>query len=1373
MTGESTGEKMTGESTGEKRKGESAGEKMKGESAGEKMTGESAGEKRLGEAAAEKMTGESAGERKTGKSAGEKKAGEWAGKKMTGKSVGEKKTVKLAGEKKATELTGGKTTDESAGKKMTDESTGEKRKGESAGEKMKGESGGEKKTGESAGEKRTDESTGKKRTGKSTGKRKTGKFAGEKKAGKRAGEKMADKSAGERKTGKSAGERKAGEWAGERKTVKPAGEKKADEWAGEKMAGNSAGKKKAGEWAGEKTTGKRAGERKTVKPAGEKMTGKSTAEKMAGDSGGEKPNGTTPVAATNMTESTSIDEAVADKLSTKIGRNHTSFSTHNNHLERDCRTNDTQQSRGKPCQTTRGTSQAPDTNHSGHTGDAAESIEDKREKINWPNASERKAYADFEKSVIESMKKSDQDCRTIEEELSQLAGTIYCVGESLFGKMTNGAPRRGGPSRAIRKMQGLRKQKRKLRREWEGADSAAKEVLHTQRRELMKTIRDEARRERRRSRKKEKRRCKQEFLKNPYKFAKGLFEEAKSGKLVCTKEELEESLRNTYSDPFKNTPLDHMAGIPRPTEPGHPFRLGDYTLEEVKNFIKKARAKSAPGQDGVPYKVYKRCPKLVGWLFLILKRSWKQKHISQRWARTEGLYMPKEPDSTTIAQCRPISLGNTDGKIFLGVLAKRVLMSLTSNGYIDETVQKACIPGSPGCIEHAAMIWDEIQEAKRERKDLSVIWLDLANAFGSVPHRFLEYTMEHFWIPAEVTRLMMSYYGKFVMRFSTDTFTTECQRLEVGIAAGCTISPIWFILSMELLLRGSDCEGVSKQIRAPKKAFMDDITILTRRKDMMMKILQRLDELVSWAGMKFKAKKSRSLSFAKGRQIEAKFEIAGETMPTVKENPVKSLGRLYHGTLNDRSEGKVIQALAEDGLGKIEKTLLPGVFKIWCLQFVLIMKLLWPLAVYEVAITRVNTIQQKIKIKLRKWLGLPKMFATAGLYRNASPLQLPFPSIVDLYKFGKIRHVLTFKESSDINIRYSPPVVRTGRKWKAEEETEDIIGELRHSDIVGHTQTSRSGLGTSDFQPFSCMNRKERRKEIISRAKKNEENSRHDQLVQFAQQGQCTAWEEEVEGREVKWSHLWKWKSYRTSFLIKCTFDMMPSPANLFKWRISRDDRCACGGKGTLFHILVNCPLGLPKRYTWRHNQVLKVVSDAVRVKLDEINSGSRPQIPDRSQPIRFHSEGQPAKARAAKTTDDPLWSGHWRMEVDLAGEGYKLPVETGETQRPDLVVYCTERRKLKYFELTVCWESGMEAARIRKECRYASIVKRCEEQGWQVDCLPFEVGARGFVGNRMRSLIQQLGMSKLETRSLIGRIQETVEDASRFIWNKRQDVAQ
>ena len=354
--------------------------------------------------------------------------------------------------------------------------------------------------------------------------------------------------------------------------------------------------------------------------------------------------------------------------------------------------------------------------------------------------------------------------------------------------------------------------------------------------------------------------------------------------------------------------------------------------------------------------------------------------------------------------------------------------------------------------------------------------------------------------------------------------------------------------------------------------------------------------------------------------------------------------------------------------------------------------------------------------------------------------------------------------------------MRTGRKWKAEEETDKIITALQHSDIIGHVQTSRSGLGNSGYSPFSQMNRKERRKAIVGRAKRDEENSRHTELVTQSQQGQLTSWEDEVEGREVKWSHLWKWSNYRISFLIKSTFDMMPSPANLFKWKLSADDKCACGGRGTLFHIISNCPLGLRTRYTWRHNQVLRVIMDTVKAKLDDINSGKRPQIPDPRRPMHFHREGQTATRRTLQTIDDPEWSGAWEMKADLKGEGFglpvSLPVETEE--RPDMAVFCEVRKKLRLLELTVCWESGMEAARLRKEKRYATLVKRCEEQGWGCECLPIEVGARGFVGNRTMSLFHHLGLSKLDTRKMIDRVQEAAESASRFVWNHRsdQDVA-
>ena len=115
--------------------------------------------------------------------------------------------------------------------------------------------------------------------------------------------------------------------------------------------------------------------------------------------------------------------------------------------------------------------------------------------------------------------------------------------------------------------------------------------------------------------------------------------------------------------------------------------------------------------------------------------AWKNQVIPSEWQRAVTVFIPKEQNSSTISQFRSIALLNVEGKIFFSILAKRLTSYLTSNGYIDTSCQKAGVPGFPGCVEHSAVIWEQIQRAKRERGDLHVVWLDLANAYGSVlPH---------------------------------------------------------------------------------------------------------------------------------------------------------------------------------------------------------------------------------------------------------------------------------------------------------------------------------------------------------------------------------------------------------------------------------------------------------------------------------------------------------------------------------------------------------------------------------------------------------------------------------------------------------------
>ena len=424
------------------------------------------------------------------------------------------------------------------------------------------------------------------------------------------------------------------------------------------------------------------------------------------------------------------------------------------------------------------------------------------------------------------------------------------------------------------------------------------------------------------------------------------------------------------------------------------------------------------------------------------------------------------------------------------------------------------------------------------------------------------------------------------MRFTTENFTTDWHGLEIGIAAGCAISIIWFILVMEMILRSADYSEETAKVKSPKKAFMDDVTLLTKDQQTMENVLARLDKLVTWSRMR--------LTFVKRRQKQVKFTVAGESMPTVKEKPVKSLGRWYAGTLSDKSRGVEILQQAEEGLKAIDESKLPGKYKIWCLQFGLYPRLAWPLLIYEVALSRVEIIEQKCNVYIRKWLGLPRMINSSALYRKRGSLQLPITSIVETYKAGKVRTVMMLRESRDEEIRDRPPEVKTARKWNAEDETDDLIVSLEHRDMVGATQSDRKGIGCDPFKPFSTMTQRERRTAASDCVKAKEAEKRELHLIRCAQQGQMLKWEEEVIERKVGWDEIWKWSTSRISFLLRATYDVLPSPTNLVRWKIADDDKCRCGKVGTLKHVLSNCSMALD-RYTWRHNEVLKILHSAAK----------------------------------------------------------------------------------------------------------------------------------------------------------------------------------
>ena len=1015
--------------------------------------------------------------------------------------------------------------------------------------------------------------------------------------------------------------------------------------------------------------------------------------------------------------------------------------------------------------------QGQDTHHSAQDLPAAQRQApgniDSRPRIKWPKMCDEAAWKALDEDLTAVLEGGLRG--NIESRLNSFGALAYEYCLERFGaEEKRTAERKQANRRQLQKAR-LRTELRSVKARWKQAPQEEKPGLEVLMQELRKRIQTLSKAEYERKKRREKRRRRENFLKNPFGFTKSLFEQSKSGTLKASQEELEEHLRKTYSDPRQDDPLPEVDGLIRPDAPLQEFDLSDLKWSEVRECAQKARAKSAPGVNGLSYKLLKKCPNVLKVLWRLLRVAWKKLVVSPSWCIADGVYIPKEADSQLLGQFRPISLLNIEGKIFFAVLARRITSFALQNKYINTSVQKAGIPGFPGCLEHATMIWSAIQQAKKEKKDLHVVWLDLANAYGSVPHKVIQKAMEFFYIPECIQKLLMRYYSKFHMRFTTKEYVTGWQPLEVGIPMGCTISPLLFVLAMEMIVRGAESTAAGTelpggQVLPPMKAFMDDITSLIRGKQDTEALLQRLDELIKWARMAFKPKKSRSLSLVKGRAAQTRFHIAGEQIPTLQEQPVKSLGRWYSHPLTDKHRGSEVQQLVTEGLQAIDNCGLPGKFKVWCFQFGLLPRILWPMQVYTITMTRVETMERKVSSYLRKWLGVPRSLTSGALYCSTSKLTLPTTALTEEYKVAKARIYLMMRDSKDPVVKQAKPEVSSGRKWKVAEAVEQAESRLRLKEIVGATQQDRRGLGWKETRWWSKRSEEGRREMVTAELRQMAEEERQVKAVGQPQQGASTTWEG-TDSRNISWTTLKTMQPTRISMLLRSVYDLLPTPTNLRRWKESESDKCSlCGKRGTLEHVLSGCSASLLK-YTWRHNQVLKVIADAV----DKQCKTPSQQMQD--QDIHFVGEGHRPVKTTARRTVPPLVSNQaaWQMQVDL-GPPLIFPGHIASTRlRPDMVVWADSKKVVLIVELTVPWEANMEWAHERKATKYSDLKVECEEGGWTCQVFPVEVGCRGFVGKSLIKLLTTLGIPSRTRQTTIKKAQEAAENASAWIWHSRQ----
>ena len=174
---------------------------------------------------------------------------------------------------------------------------------------------------------------------------------------------------------------------------------------------------------------------------------------------------------------------------------------------------------------------------------------------------------------------------------------------------------------------------------------------------------------------------------------------------------------------------------------------------------------------------------------------------------------------------------------------------------------------------------------------------------------------------------------------------------------------------------------------------------------------------------------------------------------------------------------------------------------------------------------------------------------------------------------------------------------------------ENLQERLAMKDLIGATAKGRSGLGLFAFERFADAAGNKKWAMLVKELKGTEEECRLGKATQQSQQGRWIGWES-AEQRRLTWSDLWTWKPGRVSFVVRSTYDQLPTPANLCRWRMRDNSSCPMcrGSTCNLKHILAGCTANLGM-YKWRNDNVLKVLNKwlrrALNVEKEESEEGS------------------------------------------------------------------------------------------------------------------------------------------------------------------------
>lgn len=401
----------------------------------------------------------------------------------------------------------------------------------------------------------------------------------------------------------------------------------------------------------------------------------------------------------------------------------------------------------------------------------------------------------------------------------------------------------------------------------------------------------------------------------------------RNGSIITEPKEILNVLNNYFEHMFQHKDtsldLDYLATIkiPQISDKDRYMLDGPIQLEEIHLALKQMRKSKCPGVDGLTPEFYLKFWPLLATTFKALFTEVVNKELLHSSARDGVFALLDKPnkDLLDIPNWRPLTLLNTDYKLFAKVLANRLLHVLPS---IIGEEQFGYMKGR-SISDNLLDLFSVIQHCEEKNLEALLISVDFSRAYDSVSWQALKEILRAFGFGEQFIDMVMICFTDIHSAVMNNNTWSKFIFPKVGLRQGCVLSCYLFIIVTQIISlrinQNDQIKGIKMGSMVKKSdQYVDDLwNVIQFELSSYQELLFEYSEFEDFTGLSINYNKTEVMRIGSLYKTNAKFY---SDLPLKwSDGPIRVLGMYVHPQYT-----RLLELNYDDILLKVE-----NLFHVW------------------------------------------------------------------------------------------------------------------------------------------------------------------------------------------------------------------------------------------------------------------------------------------------------------------------------------------------------------------------------------------------------------------------------------------------------------